>query len=163
MRPYYPGKTGKVVLYAADFGGDKAVMPSQEVMDIMSGGSGTGEEQQEKELATLFPREWLKNPANQEYLEKAFGKYKDRPTKEGLETQWEAWMSWQGTYDRLPGLENMTLLITGGSDINTPWRNTPLMFERLPHAWMTIIKDGGHGVMFQQPVEMANVINGFLE
>jgi len=26
-----------------------------------------------------------------------------------------------------------------------------------------LIKGGGHGVMFQQPTEMANVVNGFLD
>ena len=39
----------------------------------------------------------------------------------------------------------------------------PLMFERLPHAWMIMIKDGEHGVMFQEPTLLANMINGFLE
>jgi len=159
----YPQKTGKIVLYAADFGGDSAVMPSREVLDAMNAKSGSPEEREQQVLRTLFPEDWLKDPKNQEYLEKVFGKYSDRPTEEGEEKQWDAWTSWQGTYDRLPQIRNMTLLITGASDINTPWQNTPLMFERLPNAWMTFIKDGGHGVMFQQPVEMANVINGFLD
>jgi pimeloyl-ACP methyl ester carboxylesterase len=159
----YPRKTGKIVLYAADFGGEKAVMPSQEVIDAMSDQSGTQQEQEQRVFATLFPADWLKDPKNQEYLRKAFGKYADKPTAEGEKKQWEAWTSWQGTYDRLPEVKNMTLLIAGASDVNTPWQNTPLMFERLPKAWMTLIKDGGHGVMFQQPTQMANVVNGFLE
>jgi pimeloyl-ACP methyl ester carboxylesterase len=159
----YPQKTNKIVLYAADFGGEKAIMPSEEVMDAMTDQSGTEQEQEQRVLATLFPADWLKDPKNQEYLEEAFGKYADKPTEEGEKKQWEAWTSWQGTYDRLGGVKNATLLISGASDINTPWQNTPLMFERLPNAWMTLIKDGGHGVMFQQPTQMANVINGFLE
>lgn len=159
----YPRKTKMIVLYAADFGGEKAVMPTREVMDAMSDQSGSQQEGQQRVMHTLFPADWLKDPVNQEYLRKAFGKYADKPTEEGLKKQWGAWTSWQGTYDRLPGVKNMTLLISGASDINTPWQNTPLMFERLPNAWMTSIKDGGHGVMFQQPAEMANVINGFLE
>jgi pimeloyl-ACP methyl ester carboxylesterase len=60
-------------------------------------------------------------------------------------------------------MKSTTLLITGSSDTSTPWQNTPLMFERLPHAWMIMIKDGGHGVMFQEPTLLANMINGFLE
>lgn len=159
----YPHKTRKIVLYAADFGGKKALLPSQEVLEAMSDRSGSAEEQQQKTLATLFPVDWLKDPKNQEYLKKAFGKYRDKPTDEGVEKQWNAWMSWQGTYDRLPGLKNKTLLISGTSDINTPWQNTQLMFERIPNAWMTLIKDGGHGVMFQQPTQMADLINGFLK
>jgi pimeloyl-ACP methyl ester carboxylesterase len=159
----YPEKTNKVVLYAADFGGEKAVMPSQEVLDAMNSQSGSQQEREQQVMRTLFPDDWLKDPKNQEYLHKVFGKYADRSTEEGLKKQWDAWTAWQGTYDLLPGVKNMTLLISGASDINTPWQNTPLMFDRLPHAWMTLIKDGGHGVMFQQPTEMANVINGFLE
>jgi len=159
----YPEKTNKVVLYAADFGGEKAIMPTQEVINAMSDQSGTPEERERRVMDTLFPSEWLKNPENQEYLKKAFGKYADRPTGEGIKKQWEAWVSWQGTYDRLLQVKSETLLIAGASDINTPWQNTPLMFERLPNAWMTLIKDGGHGVMFQVPTQMANVINGFLE
>jgi len=114
-------------------------------------------------MSTLFPTKWLKDPENQAYLKKVLGKYTDKPTEEGLKKQWDAWTSWQGTYDQLPQVKNMTLLVSGASDINTPWQNTPLMFDRLPNAWMTLIKGGGHGVMFQQPTEMANVVNGFLE
>lgn len=159
----YPEKTNKIVLYAADFGGEKAIMPTQEVMNAMTDQSGSQQDREQRVLSTLFPADWLKDPRNQEYLKKAFGKYADKPTEEGLKKQWDAWMSWQGTYDRLPELKNMTLLVSGASDVNTPWQNTPLMFERLPDAWMTLIKGGGHGVMFQQPTEMADVINGFLE
>ena len=159
----YPEKTRKVVLYAADFGGDKAIMPSQEVMDAMTDQSGSQQEREQRSMATLFPAEWLKDPENQAYIKKVLGKYTDKPTEEGLKKQWAAWTSWQGTYDQLPQVKNMTLLVSGASDVNTPWQNTPLMFDRLPNAWMTLIKGGGHGVMFQQPTEMANVVNGFLE
>ncbi|MBU1672608.1 MAG: alpha/beta hydrolase [Actinobacteria bacterium] len=159
----YPEKTNKVVLYAADFGGEKAVMPSQEVIDAMTDQTGSPQDREQRSMETLFPAEWLENPKNQEYLKEVFGKYSDTPTGEAVEGQLEAWRSWRGTYDRLPQIENETLLISGASDINTPWQNTPMMFERLPNAWMTLIKGGGHGVMFQQPREMASVINGFLE
>jgi pimeloyl-ACP methyl ester carboxylesterase len=159
----YPEKTNKIVLYAADFGGEKAIMPTQEVIDAMTDQSGSPQDRERRSMGTLFPAEWLENPGNQEYLKEVFGKYTDTPTGEAIKKQFEAWRSWQGTYDRLPQVKNMTLLIAGASDINTPWQNTPLMFERLPNAWMTLIKGGGHGVMFQQPTRMANVINGFLE
>jgi pimeloyl-ACP methyl ester carboxylesterase len=155
----YPEKTNKVVLYAADFGGEKAIMPTQEVIDAMTNESGSSV----GVMATLFPAKWLKNPMNQKYLKEVLGKGTDHPTGEAIKKQFEAWMSWQGTFDRLPQMKHMTLLISGASDINTPWQNTPLMFERLPNAWMIMIKDGGHGVMFQEPAHMANIINGFLE
>lgn len=159
----YPEKTKKVVLYAADFGGEKAIMPTREVIDAMTDQSGSPQDREHKSMSTLFPAEWLENPRNQQYLKEVFGKYTDSPTGEAVDKQFEAWRSWQGVYDRLPEVKNMTLLISGASDVNTPWQNTPLMFERLPNAWMTLIKGGGHGVMFQQPVQMASVINGFLE
>ena len=159
----YPEKTSKIVLYAADFGGEKAIMPTQQVIDAMTDQSGSPQDREHRSMVTLFPAGWLENPRNQEYLKEVFGKYKDTPTGEAVKKQFEVWKSWQGTYDRLPQVKNMTLLIAGASDINTPWQNTPLMFERLPNAWMTLIKGGGHGVMFQQPTDMANVINGFLE
>ncbi|MFH1150535.1 MAG: alpha/beta hydrolase, partial [Actinomycetota bacterium] len=158
-----PEKANRVVLYAADFGGEKAVMPSQEVIDAMTDQTGSPQDRERRSMETLFPAEWLENPKNQEYLKEVFGKYSDTPTGEAVEGQFEAWRSWRGTYERLPQMKNKTLLISGASDINTPWQNTPMMFERLPNAWMTLIKGGGHGVMFQQPREMASVINGFLE
>jgi len=86
----YPRKTDKIVLYAADFGGEKAVMPSQEVIDAMSDQSGTQQEQEQRVFTTLFPADWLKDPKNQEYLRKAFGKYADKPTEAGVKKQWEA-------------------------------------------------------------------------
>jgi pimeloyl-ACP methyl ester carboxylesterase len=155
----HPEKTNKVVLYAADFGGEKAIMPTREVINAMTTESGSSA----GVMATLFPAKWLEDPRNQKYLKDVLGKYTDRPTGEEIKKQFEAWMSWQGTFDRLPQIQNMTLLISGASDVNTPWQNTPLIFDRLPNAWMIMIKDGGHGVMFQQPYQMANIINGFLE
>jgi len=159
----YPEKTRKLVLYAADFGGDKAIMPTQEVIDAMTDDSGSPRDREQRSMATLFPPEWLENPRNQQYLKEAFSGYSDSPSGEAVQKQFEVWRSWEGTYDRLPRVKNMTLLVSGSSDINTPWQNTPLMFERLPNAWMMLIKGGGHGVMFQEPVEMASTINGFLE
>ena len=155
----YPEKVNRVVLCAADFGGDKAIMPTQEVIHAMSKGSDSSG----GVMATLFPSKWLENPENQKYLQEVLGKSSGHPTQEAIRKQFEAWMSWEGTYDQLPQMKSTTLLITGSSDTSTPWQNTPLMFERLPHACMIMIKDGGHGVMFQEPTLLANMINGFLE
>ncbi|MBU4365998.1 MAG: alpha/beta hydrolase, partial [Verrucomicrobia bacterium] len=55
----HPEKVNRLVLYAADCGGQKAVQPSDEVVRKMFDKSGTQEEQAYRMFETLFPEDWL--------------------------------------------------------------------------------------------------------
>ena len=83
-------------------------------------------------------------------------------SRESLFHQFEANSKWQGTCDRLDHLQKTTLVLTGTDDITSPPANSLMIAQRIPSSWLIQINGGGHGVMFQYPEEVSNVIELFL-
>lgn len=156
----YPDKVNKLVLYAADPGGEQAIQPSPDVVEKMTDKSGTPEEQQKRLWETLVPMDWLETHG--EYLGEIFTGPIENVSPETVGKQWEAIMAWPGSYDRLPQIESQTLLLTGTEDINTPTQNSLVMVQVIPGAWLVQFKGGGHALMYQYPEDFANVILDFL-
>lgn len=65
--------------------------------------------------------------------------------------------------DRLDRIRLPTLVITGGHDQLTPVKYAEYMASNIRGAVLKIIKDGGHIVMLEKPVEINNVISSFLQ
>jgi pimeloyl-ACP methyl ester carboxylesterase len=53
------------------------------------------------------------------------------------------------------------LVVGGTEDITSPPANSVMMAERIPGAWIVQIKGGGHGLMFQYPIEFSDIIETF--
>lgn len=70
--------------------------------------------------------------------------------------------NWKGCCDRLPEIKNQTLLVAGADDILVPPQNSQYMAGRIPRAQLTILEEGGHGVMFQFPDKFAQTVISFL-
>ena len=79
-----------------------------------------------------------------------------------VQRQDEAIEAWNGTYSRLPALQQPLLLITGEQDLIVPSANSLLIAGQVPHAWVVRIRGGGHGLMYQYPDDVASVILTFL-
>ncbi len=156
----YPDKVNKLVLYAADPGGEQAIQPSADVVEKMTDKSGTPEEQQKRLWETLVPMDWLETHGD--YLKEIFTGPVESVSPEAVAKQWEAIMTWPGSYDRLPQILSETLLLTGTEDINTPTHNSLVMVQVIPGAWLVQFKGGGHALMYQYPGDFANVILDFL-
>ncbi|MBU4175565.1 MAG: alpha/beta hydrolase [Actinobacteria bacterium] len=156
----YPDKVNKLVLYAADPGGEQAIQPSPDVVEKMTDKSGTPEEQQKRLWETLVPMDWLETHGD--YLKEIFTGPIEKVSPEAVGKQWEAIMVWPGSYDRLPQIESQTLLLTGTEDINTPTQNSLVMVQVIPEAWLVQFKGGGHALMYQYPEDFASVIIDFL-
>jgi pimeloyl-ACP methyl ester carboxylesterase len=156
----YPDKVSKLVLYAADCGGEQAVYPSPEVMKELTDTSGTAEERGERLFKLLFPEEWL-----QQYPDfyKQFPQPNEKTPPENIERQTQAMENWQGTYDRLPDIKPSTLVATGTEDVLTPPQNSLIIVNRIPGAWLVQIGEAGHGLMYQFPNRFASIISDFLE
>jgi pimeloyl-ACP methyl ester carboxylesterase len=76
---------------------------------------------------------------------------------------WEDNPTWSGACDELAKLAKPTLVITGTDD-NTfqPHVNSLKIAEKIPGAWLVQIKNAGHAVPNQYPVETGKIINTFL-
>lgn len=155
----YPDKINRLILYAADCGGKEAIPPSPDVAAILADTSGTPKDRDERLVELMYPKSWLeKNPDPHVYMQKIT----ETASPQSIEGQLMAMTDWSGTYSRLPNITQNTLLITGTEDVLTPPQNSLMMVEKIPGAWLVQYANGGHGVMFQKPEEMTQVINVFL-
>jgi len=156
LAPNYPDKVDKLVLYAADCGGQEAIDPPPWVMDIFEDPSATPQQL----LSTLFPQNWLaEHPDPSKY----FPMPTEESSPESIQRQYNAWRNWAGTYSRLPQISQPTLLVTGTEDVGTPWQNSLIMVDRIPGVWLVQIEGGGHGVMYQYPEKFSRILLTFLE
>ncbi len=156
----HPDRVEKLILYAGDCGGKEAIYPSPEILDLFHDTSAPTQEREEKLLATLFPEKWLKDhPDPRTY----FPEITETSSPENIDRQYQAWQNWKGTHSRLARITQPTLLITGTNDTNTPWENSVMMVNLIPGAWLVQLKGGGHGVMYQYPIEFSRIVLTFLE
>jgi pimeloyl-ACP methyl ester carboxylesterase len=76
---------------------------------------------------------------------------------------WEDNPNWSGACDELAKLDKPTLVITGTDDnFYQPHVNSLKIAEKIPGAWLVQIKDAGHAVPDQYPVEIGKILNTFL-
>lgn len=159
----HPGSVNKLILYAADCGGTQAIKPQPSVVQTLVDMSGTPTERGERVIPFLFPAPWLAKKINRAYIKKTLGASpRERVPTETVMRQGRAIAIWGGSYDRLPSITSLTLLTTGTDDVITPPGNTGIIASRIPGAWTSYLRGGGHGVMFQYPHEFARLLLGFL-
>jgi pimeloyl-ACP methyl ester carboxylesterase len=156
----YPEKVDRLILYAADPGGNQAIQPTDEVLQQLTDTSGTPEERGERLFQLMFPSDWLQD--NGQELQAIFSGPMEPVAPESVIKQAQAMEAWQGIYDRLPQIKSPTMLLTGTDDVLTPPSNSLIMVERIPGAWLVQFEGGGHGMMFQWPEKTANIILDFL-
>jgi pimeloyl-ACP methyl ester carboxylesterase len=155
----YPEKVDKLILYAGTPGGKEAVSPAPRVIAALSNTTGTDRERGERLFGVLFPPAWLKeNPDPSKY----FPRVTEMSPPANVMRQDAAILAWNGTYSRLPALQQPLLLIAGEQDVIAPPANSLLIAGQVPHSWVVRIRNGGHGLMYQYPDECASSILTFL-
>lgn len=119
-------------------------------------------ERTEIALNMLFPRPWLDSHPG---FEKAF---LSRPMTvysrcaEGIEGQVEAIASWKGCCDRVPSISVPTLVVAGEMDGVIPASLSRELAKALPDGSFRSFSDGGHGLVYQYPKELAEMVTEFL-
>lgn len=154
----YPGKVNKLILYAADPGGDKAIHIPDSIAKL-NDTSGSERERGERLLRLIFPASWLKtNPDPRKYM--------PMPTTpilpDSIVRQNAAIAKWAGTYERLAKINSPVLFIVGTDDVIAPPQNSIMMVEKIPAAWLVQITGGGHGLMYQYPERFTKISDLFL-
>jgi len=124
-------KVNRLILYAADCGGQEAIQSSPEVLEVLADTSGTPQERGERLFGLLFPPKWLEeHPDPRTY----FPMPTETSSPENTERQYKAMDNWTGSHSRLPQITQDTLLITGTDDVLTPPQNSFIIAERIPGA-----------------------------
>jgi pimeloyl-ACP methyl ester carboxylesterase len=153
-------------LYASSCGGNEDVLTKPEVLqalEIMTNTSSSPtQEDIDRITSTYFPPEWFRaNPNYQNYV--PFSKESVSP--ETIQRQYETMVSWisEGTCNTLSKITQPTLVIVGTDDIWIPADNSLMIVEKIPGAWLSQIRDAGHGLMYQYPDKFSKVISTFLQ
>jgi len=80
-----------------------------------------------------------------------------------IRQQADALRQWTGVYPCLRDIQAKTLVISGDRDLVTPAENAGILAMAIPDAGAIMMEDGGHGIIFQYPEEIAGIISGFLK
>ncbi len=70
--------------------------------------------------------------------------------------------NWQTANDiphKLRRLTMPTLILSGGEDVIIPPQNAVILADTIPGSRLTIIKNGGHAMMYQYPTMIAEAID----
>jgi pimeloyl-ACP methyl ester carboxylesterase len=153
----YPEKADRLILLVSGCGGKETIPPqiSPEAFRSMVSGNAS----KELFLSTLFPSEWINE--NIDYIEKNFVFPMGKVSTLNLLRQSQAAGSWEAC-DRLSNITSPTLVVAGTEDITSLPANSMMIAEKIPGAWLVQIKGGGHGLMFQYPDKLVNILNTFL-
>ncbi|WFN33938.1 alpha/beta hydrolase [Methanogenium sp. S4BF] len=156
----HPERVDKLILYAADPGGDESVPMDPEVEKALLNTSGTPMERGMRLLSLLFPSDWMaQHPSPEEY----FPNVTESTPAENIARQGEAMGARKGVSAWLGTVTQPTLLIVGDQDILARPANSFYIGERIPSASVVQIRGGGHGVMYQYPEDFTDIVLTFLE
>ncbi|KTD44616.1 alpha/beta fold hydrolase [Legionella quateirensis] len=67
-----------------------------------------------------------------------------------------------GIWSLLPGIKNKVLVISGTDDVLSPVQNAVTIAAAIPGSWLVQVKDAGHGVLFQEPVFISELVEFFI-
>ena len=157
----YPDKVDRLMLFASNCG-KEAIPPQLDFLSLEEAKSTImGNASRDVFLSTLFPQQWISE--NLDYLEKYFAFSIGKISMQNLILQAETTATWEGSCDRLSNVMNPTLIITGTDDVISPPANSVNLAEKIPGAWLVQIKGGGHGLMFQYPDKVVEVLETFFQ
>ena len=155
----YPEKLNKLILYAGNCGGSETIEPNEEIVSILSSPSSTPMEF----LSALFPDDWL--AAHSEPW-KCMPDAKEPYNTKTIGLQYYAIEKWTspggGSAGKLGKLKMPVLVITGDDDKVVPLENSSIIAKLIEFSSLVIIKNSGHGVMYQMPETFAKHVLDFL-
>ncbi len=156
----HPELADRLVLINTHCGGMEAIPPEQWVLEEMASTPPTTEEYIMRAGRLLLPEKWRKEHPDPMSWFPDFG---EPSNQEAVKDQFDAMSSWEGTFFRLHQITAPVLVIAGDMDIVTPPSNGSILVSQIPDARPVILNGGGHGLIFQYPEKVVDIIRLFLE
>jgi len=155
----HPQRVAALVSYAGDAGGRTAIPPTKAALAVLTDTSMPAQERGQKLIELLFPASYRN--AHPDYAASfPIPTEQSSPKEIGLQNQ--AIGEWAGVWDRLKDIDCPTLFVTGAEDELTPAQNAVMMADRVPASWLVRFPGAGHGLMYQDPHGLADVVLVFL-
>lgn len=156
----YPERVDRLVSYAGDAGGARSVPMSKKTLAVLMDTSGTPQERGMRLLTLLFPPAC--RSADPAYAE-SFPIPTEQASPAAIALQDRAIGEWKGAWSGLASISSPTLFVTGAEDVITPPRNATLMAAAVSGAELVSVPGAGHGLMYQDPQKLADVVMDFLD
>ena len=156
---YDADKINKLIIYGSGCGGEAEFPMSQEIIQKLMAPVSSGKAEGQKMFTLMFPKKWRKEHPDYENI---FPHVKETVKSEIIEKQGEAIGKWGGINDKLKNFTKPALIIFGSEDIIVPAANGVILNEKIKNSKLIIIKESGHGLMFQWHEKFSNKINKFL-
>lgn len=157
----YPEKVEKLVLCSTTCGGVESILPSQEVLDVLTTDiSGLSAEEVARMFVPLFfTKDFIDN--NPDFVELMARQSLKAPIS-GKAFRWQqnAIMRFN-TYDRLSQIKAPTLVLRGKRDILVPPKNGSILAGAIPNAKLVNLEKSAHSLA-EDMEEVIHVITEFL-
>ncbi len=155
----YPDSVDRLVLVNADCGGVLKVSADEWVTAEMAKELSTAEaylERAGKLLLTESHRCEFPDPLTW------FVDYGEVADPHAVKEQFDAMQLWEGVCPDLHTIRSPALIIAGDQDIVIPPENAEILAAAIPDATLHILGGQAHGMIFCQPVRIAEMIEEFL-
>jgi pimeloyl-ACP methyl ester carboxylesterase len=157
----YPERVNRLVLMGTGCGGTEGIPARPEALRALTDMSGSIAEVLQRVISVLVPADWSRDHGG--YLESVLMRAAAPPDRASLARQERAMDTWRGTCERLAQLRAPTQVLAGTADEVLAPANALMLVNRIPGAWLAQFPDGGHGMQYQYPGEIAATIRAFLE
>lgn len=154
-----PGRVNKLILFGGSCGGNEEISPDPEVMESLEDILNISMTDAQRFFRMFFPEVFIQQHRD---IHKFMPVPEVIPTQENINKQFQALINWDGVYNRLSEIDKSTLVITGKDDIIRPPQNATLLANKISDAWLIKV-EGGHGLMWQSPQKLADLILSFLK
>lgn len=154
----FPEVVERLIVYAGDCGGPHKVS-APKYLGVLKKALRGRYVPFEGVLAVLFPPKWMKE--NPSYWRRVpFPRALFHPLS--IIRQNRSYEDWPGVCEQLNRIDHPTLIVTGTEDVSTPPENADMLHERIPRSTLVRFQGAGHGLMYQYPHELAEVVLEFL-
>ncbi len=158
-----PERVSSMALLATDPGGDVAIRGRADDWATLTDHSGSPRERADRLLAILFPEAVAEGLG--EDVRELVAQAQAGLSMEALAAQERAMDLWHSepAEQRLEAISAGVLCAAGRDDRVIPARNSAILAERLPDAWLARFPGAGHAFMAQYPARLAALIRVFLD
>lgn len=154
-----PELVEKLVLYGGAPGGAAEIKRSAAVQKLFADTSGTPEQKKQRMFSVLIPERWREaHPDPSAYVPPVT----ETIAAEVRAKQNAAVANWPGIDQQLLSIGTPTLIMAGTADEVVPPGNALTLARQIRASWLVRFRGGGHGMMYQFPEQMAEVVDTFL-
>lgn len=160
----FPERVRSLVLACTSCGGEHAVLPDEETIDVLLNRKGRNEMTRAEWSRHTLPYSFTPGfiDRHPDLMERHVSmKVKHWPPPHSFIRQAEALVT-HDTYDRLPRIQAPTLVISGSADRQVPVANSKILASSMPNAQLVILEGMGHGFLVEAAEAANKAITDFL-